>query len=116
VTAREAHGLKAKDLDRAVVYLSEQTHHAIDKALRIAGLKDSLKRFVPLDGRHRMRPEALQAAVEDDAKAGLRPWLIAATAGTTDTGPSIPSPTWPTSPTVTGSGCTWMGLMGHLSP
>jgi aromatic-L-amino-acid decarboxylase len=86
VTAREAHGLKAKDFDRAVVYLSEQTHHAIDKALRIAGLKESLKRFVPLDDRHRMRPEALEAAVEVDAKAGLRPWLIAATAGTTDTG------------------------------
>jgi len=33
-----------------------------------------------------MRPEALEAAVEGDAKAGLRPWLIAATAGTTDTG------------------------------
>ena len=86
VTAREAHGLKAKDFDRAVVYLGEQTHHAIDKALRIAGLKESLKRFVPLDGRHRMRPESLEAAVEGDAKAGLRPWLIAATAGTTDTG------------------------------
>jgi glutamate/tyrosine decarboxylase-like PLP-dependent enzyme len=86
VTAREAHGLKAKDFDRAVVYLSEQTHHAIDKAFRIAGLKESLKRFVPLDGRHRMQPEALEAAVEGDAKAGLRPWLIAATAGTTDTG------------------------------
>ena len=86
VTARDAHGLKAKDFDRAVVYLSEQTHHAIDKALRIAGLKESPKRFVPLDGRHRMRPEALEAAVEGDAKAGLRPWLIAATAGTTDTG------------------------------
>src|SRR5215203_2073002 len=48
VTAREAHGLKAKDFDRAVVYLSEQTHHAIDKAFRIAGLQESLKRFVPL--------------------------------------------------------------------
>jgi aromatic-L-amino-acid decarboxylase len=86
VTARETHGLKARDFDRAVVYLSEQAHHAIDKALRIAGLKESLQRFVPLDGRHRMRPEALEKAVEDDAKAGLRPWLIAATAGTTDTG------------------------------
>jgi len=86
VTAREAHGLKAKDFGRAVVYLSEQTHHAIDKALRIAGLKEAVKRFVPLDGWHRMRPEALEKAVEGDAKAGLYPWLIAATAGTTDTG------------------------------
>ncbi|MDQ3862432.1 MAG: aminotransferase class I/II-fold pyridoxal phosphate-dependent enzyme [Actinomycetota bacterium] len=86
VTAREAHDLKARDFERAVVYLSDQTHHAIDKALRIAGLEESIKRFVPLDGRHRMRPEALEKAVGDDKKAGLLPWLIAATAGTTDTG------------------------------
>ena len=86
VTAREAHGLKARDFGRAVVYLSEQTHHAIDKALRIAGLKESIKRMIPLDGRHRMRPEALEEAAEGDAKAGLYPWLIAASAGTTDTG------------------------------
>ena len=30
-----------------------------------------------------MRPEALEAVLEGDAKAVLRPWLIA---GTTDTG------------------------------
>jgi len=86
VTAREAHDLKARDFGRAVVYLSAQSHHAIDKALRIAGLEESVKRFVPLDGRHHMRPEALENAVVGDAKAGLRPWLIAATAGTTDAG------------------------------
>lgn len=86
VTAREAHGLKARDFDRAVVYLGEQRHHAIDKALKIAGLKEAVKRFVTLDGRHRMLPEALERAVEGDAKAGLHPWLIAATAGTTDSG------------------------------
>jgi aromatic-L-amino-acid decarboxylase len=86
VTAREAHRLKARDFDKAVVYLSEQSHHAIDKALRIAGLGESIKRFLPLDRHHRMRPDALETAVEADAKAGLRPWLIAATAGTTDTG------------------------------
>jgi glutamate/tyrosine decarboxylase-like PLP-dependent enzyme len=92
VTAREAHGLKARDFGRAVVYLSEQSHHAIDKALRIAGLKESVKRMIPLDGRHRMRVEALEEAIEGDAKAGLRPWLIAATAGTTDTGAVDPLP------------------------
>ena len=86
VTAREARGLKAKDFDKAVVYLGAQTHHAVDKALRIAGLGETVRRFIPLDDRHRMRPEALEGAVEADAKMGLYPWLIAATAGTTDTG------------------------------
>ncbi len=86
VTAREAHGLRARNFDKAVVYLSEQSHHAIDKALRIAGLKESVRRFVPLDWRHRMRPDVLEEAIEGDVKAGLYPWLITATAGTTDTG------------------------------
>jgi aromatic-L-amino-acid/L-tryptophan decarboxylase len=86
VTAREASGLRARDFEKAVVYLSEQTHHAIGKALRIAGLEELVKRFVPLDDRHRMRPEALEKAIEADAKMGLYPWMIAATAGTTDTG------------------------------
>ena len=86
VTAREARGLKAKDFEKAVVYLGAQTHHAVDKALRIAGLGESVRRFVPLDERYRMRPEALEEAIEADAKMGLHPWMIAATAGTTDTG------------------------------
>ena len=86
VTAREASGLKARGFDRAVVYLGAQTHHAVDKALRISGLKESLKRYIPLDDRYRMRPEALEEAIEADAKMGLYPWMIAATAGTTDTG------------------------------
>ena len=86
VTARQASGLKAKDFDKAVVYLSEQTHHAVDKALRIAGLQESVKRLVPLDDRHRMRPGALEVAIEADTKMGLYPWMIAASAGTTDTG------------------------------
>jgi glutamate/tyrosine decarboxylase-like PLP-dependent enzyme len=85
-TAREASGLKARDFDRAVVYLGAQTHHAVDKALRISGLGESLKRYIPLDDRHRMRPQALDEAIEADAKMGLYPWMIAATAGTTDTG------------------------------
>ena len=116
VTASEAHGLKAKDFDRAVVYLGEQTHHAIDKALRIAGLKESLKRFVPLDGRHRMRPESLEAAVEGDAKAGLRPWLICSDRGHHGHRSRRSPRRAGDVATVTGSGCTWTGLMGHLSP
>jgi aromatic-L-amino-acid decarboxylase len=77
VTAREASGLKAKDFEKAVVYLGAQTHHAVDKALRIAGLGESVKRFIPLDEGYRMRPEALEEAIEADAKMGLYPWIIA---------------------------------------
>lgn len=86
VTARDGHNLSAKDFTRSVVYLTTQTHHSVEKALRIAGLKECVKRTVPLDECYRMKPEALEDAILDDKKAGLNPWLIVATAGTTDTG------------------------------
>lgn len=86
VTARDAHNLKAKDFEKSVVYLSEQVHHSVDKALRIAGLKECVKRYVPLDDRYRMLAEALEKAIVQDKQAGLNPWLIVTSAGTTDTG------------------------------
>lgn len=86
VTAREAHGLRSADYPRAVVYLTGQAHHCLDKALRIAGMGECVRRYVSMDGRHRMDPVALERAVAEDAGAGLRPWLVVASAGTTDVG------------------------------
>jgi len=86
VTARDAVGISSVDVPRSVVYLTSQTHHCVDKALRISGLAESIVRRVALDDRWRMRADALEAAVEADIAAGLRPWLVVATAGTTDTG------------------------------
>lgn len=86
VTAREAHGLKARDHERAVVYLTSQTHHSVTKALRIAGLRECVLRTIPLDAHFRMRAEALDEAIRGDRKSGLIPWLTVAAAGTTDTG------------------------------
>ena len=86
VTARDAHDLKAADFSKTVVYLTEQTHHSIRKALRTAGLKECVLRYVSLDYRFRMETNALEKTIKADKKAGLNPWLIAAAAGTTDTG------------------------------
>ena len=38
VTARDAIGISSADVPRSVVYLTSQTHHCVDKALRISGL------------------------------------------------------------------------------
>ncbi len=84
--AREARQLKPRDYHKAVVYLSSQTHHSVTKALRIAGLADCIQRQVPLDQGYCMRPEALDEAIREDSAAGRLPWLVVATAGTTDTG------------------------------
>ncbi|HTG34914.1 MAG TPA: aminotransferase class V-fold PLP-dependent enzyme [Thermoanaerobaculia bacterium] len=86
VTARDAHGLKGADYASAVVYLTAQAHHCLEKALRIAGMGEAQVRHIPIDDRFRMRPEALEAAIAADRAQGLRPWLIAAAADTTDTG------------------------------
>ncbi len=86
VTARDAFQIKAKELDKTVIYMSEQGHHSIDKAIRIAGLNECIKRYVPLDNRYRIISQKLEEAIRSDRKAGLNPWLIAASAGTTDVG------------------------------
>jgi glutamate/tyrosine decarboxylase-like PLP-dependent enzyme len=85
-TARDAHGLKGADFARTAVYLTTQAHHAIEKALRIAGLGEVQLRFVPIDDRFRMRADALEETIVRDRAEGLKPWLIIAAAGTTDTG------------------------------
>jgi aromatic-L-amino-acid decarboxylase len=86
VVAREAAGLKPPDVGRAVVYLTEQTHHCVVKGLRVAGLGECVLRRIPIDERFRMIPSALDASMTEDARAGRIPWLVVATAGTTDTG------------------------------
>jgi aromatic-L-amino-acid decarboxylase len=86
VTAREVHGIRARDVERAVVYLTEHSHHCLDKALRVAGLAESVARRVPTDERRRMSAEALDEMIASDRRDGLNPWLVIGTAGTTDTG------------------------------
>jgi len=86
VTAREAFKLKANEYANHVIYLSEHAHHSVGKAFRIAGLSDCIKRFVPLDENYRMNSDKLQQFVEEDLQNGLSPWIVIASAGTTDVG------------------------------
>lgn len=86
VTAREQAGLKSKDIPEAVIYLSRQTHHCIERALNIAGMGECVRRYVPLNNRFEMRPDLLADYIKKDREKGLQPWMIVANAGTTDTG------------------------------
>lgn len=86
VTARDACGIEGEKIGRAVVYVTEHVHHCIGKALHVAGLKNSIQRIVPVDAGYRMDPQALEQAIIADKKAGLHPWLVIASAGTTNTG------------------------------
>ena len=82
VAAREARDEEGG----GAVYMSRTAHYCVDKALRIAGRARAPVRLIATDERHRMRADALAEALETDRKAGVRPWLIIASAGTVDTG------------------------------
>ncbi|MFT5139692.1 MAG: aromatic-L-amino-acid decarboxylase [Lysobacterales bacterium] len=86
VTAREAKGIGVDQIRNSCIYMSRQVHHCVDKALRVAGLEECQLRFVPMDDAHRMDAEILEEMVVSDKAKGLNPWLLIASAGTTDTG------------------------------
>ena len=86
VTARQAFDIKSKDVEHSVVYVTALTHHTFLKAMRIAGLAECPVRTVPVDSAYRMDADALEQSVAADAESGLAPWMVVATAGTTDVG------------------------------
>ncbi|MBK8303336.1 MAG: aminotransferase class V-fold PLP-dependent enzyme [Chloracidobacterium sp.] len=86
VTARDAKQIKADSITRSVIYLSEQAHHSVDKAIRIAGLGECIVRHLPVDEKYRIIPSEFTAQVAGDKADGLNPFLVVASAGTTDVG------------------------------
>ncbi len=86
VTARDAFDIKASEMDKMVIYATEHSHHCIDKAIRIAGLKEAVRRNIPMDGQYKMQVNNLEDQIKWDLQAGLKPFMIIASAGTTDVG------------------------------
>lgn len=82
VAAREARD----EPGGGAVYLSSTAHHCIEKALRIAGRRGAPIRLVATDESHRLRADRLAELLERDKAAGVRPWLVIASAGTVDSG------------------------------
>jgi len=68
---------------RLRAYCSTQTHSSVEKAAGVAGVGRANLRPVVVDANYAMRPEALRAAIEADLAAGLRPFFVVATVGTT---------------------------------
>lgn len=84
--ARDQHKIKSDMIPKSVVYLSPQTHHCINKALKIIGLEDVILRYSELDKNSRIDAGKLSEQISKDKTDGLNPFLIIATAGTTATG------------------------------
>ncbi len=86
VTARDAKGLNSSNIRKAVIYLSGHVHHCLHKAFKIAGVAEAQVRQITLDGRFRMKADDLQEQIAADIDNGLQPWMVVASAGTTDVG------------------------------
>ena len=69
-----------------VLYLSEEGHSCMRKAAELLGLGRDAVRTIPGDADFRMDVQALRAAVAADRAAGHRPFCVAASAGTVNTG------------------------------
>lgn len=86
VTAREAKWVRSANVPRAVVYTTRHVHHCIGKALVVAGLGECIVRHVEMDDAYRMSPQDLADKIEADRRKRLLPFMVVASAGTTDTG------------------------------
>lgn len=73
------------DLPLLRVYVSEQSHSSIEKAVITLGLGQRGLRKIPTDHEFRMDSRALAAAVEEDKRNGYLPFCVVATVGTTST-------------------------------
>ncbi len=71
---------------RGVLYLTDECHLAIRKALHIAGLGSLPVRTIAVDRELRMSVPDLARRIEADRRAGLAPWMVFASAGTVNTG------------------------------
>jgi aromatic-L-amino-acid decarboxylase len=68
---------------RLVAYASTQTHSSLQKAAMIAGIGVENLRLIEVDQSLAMQPEALARQIEADLRAGLTPFFVCATVGTT---------------------------------
>ncbi len=69
-----------------VLYTSAEGHHSVLKAARLAGLGTAAVRAIAVDASLRLDVDALEGAIAADRAAGDRPFLVVATAGTTNAG------------------------------
>jgi aromatic-L-amino-acid decarboxylase len=84
VCARERH--LGAEIRRGVLYTSDQAHHSVLKSAKLAGVMPDRVRAIESDDRFRLRVDALREAIAADRRAGLTPFAVVSSAGTTNTG------------------------------
>ncbi len=89
LAAREAIGPSDSPL---VLYTSEHANLSVDKAALAAGVRRGNIRHIAIDDEFRMRPDALNSAIEADLAAGNKPFCVVPTLGTTSSTSLDPVP------------------------
>ncbi len=77
---------------KLVAYTSSQAHSSLEKGAQIAGIGRDNLRLIEVDETFAMRPQALARRVEQDCRAGLVPFFVCATVGTTSSNAIDPVP------------------------
>lgn len=80
------HAILGSNHAQGRVYLTDQTHHSIERALHVAGLDPALITVVPTNDDLEMDVAALEMRIRADKESGERPFLVVANAGTINTG------------------------------
>jgi glutamate/tyrosine decarboxylase-like PLP-dependent enzyme len=88
MAAREAAG----NPERAVAYMSDQSHSAQIRAARIVGIMPERIRILPSDKSGRIDPATVVEAIASDRKAGRTPVVVCANGGTPTRGAIDPLP------------------------
>jgi aromatic-L-amino-acid decarboxylase len=68
------------------VYASSEVHHVVTRAAAVLGLGRRGVIQAPVDEQHRIRIDSLRGILEQDARSGIVPVALVATAGTVNTG------------------------------
>ena len=87
ITARERatnfRSNKSGISDKLIAYISSQTHSSVEKGIKIAGIGKENIRLIDVDENFAMRTDLLTEQIQKDKAAGLKPFFICGTVGTT---------------------------------
>jgi aromatic-L-amino-acid decarboxylase len=73
------------NLGNLVAYVSSQTHSSVEKAIKIAGIGKNNLRLIGVDDKLAMQSDLLESAIQKDLEAGLIPFYVCASVGSTST-------------------------------
>ncbi len=90
ITARQSQ--LGDNFSKGTLYISDQIHHCLGKAARLAGFPSANIREIRGDENYRLCPDQIREAIMEDRARGLTPMFVGASAGTTNSGAVDPLP------------------------